>query len=369
MFSKTRSRAKKATIIGASAAAAILLSAGGVIAASSNTSLAPGHSTNVTNCTTGLALSAPKSPSVLSCSPKTTTTTTTRPPTTTTTTKPPTTTTTTIPPTTTTTTQPPAGGTCTAPITSITGPNATWNNPATDPTGIWWVDNDPWSGSAGPQTVHICNPSSWYATSQQTDLQGQVETYPNTEYDVGGRDNGPGYSTVPISKWNTITSTFNETSPSSGALYDASYDIWTNYWSDETMIWNQWSANTTDGPGYWGQCAEPGPNQNDCVSTTGNGAAYPSAQVTLGGVSYHFLALGSKADCSATGEQACEYIFFRDTQVTSGSVDLLGAWNYEVANGYAKASDTPDELEYGVEVTATTGTQTFSLNGLTFNLN
>lgn len=256
------------------------------------------------------------------------------------------------------------GSTCTSPITAITGANATWSN---DSTGTWWVDNDPWSGSAGPQTVNICSYTSWYATSQQTDNSGQVETYPDTEYDVGGRNSSKGYSTVPISSWHNITSTFDETSPANGALYDAAYDLWTNYWSNETMIWNQWSTNISDGPGYWGACAEPGPNQNDCVGS--GGAAYDSQQVTLGGVSYHFLGLGSASDCSATGESNCEYIFFRDSQVTNGSADLLAAWNWEVSHGYAKATDTPDELEYGIEVTATTGTQTFTLNGLTFNVN
>ena len=49
------------------------------------------------------------------------------------------------------------------------------------------MDNDAWNGGAGPQTLYICNQSSWYAVSDQPNKQGQVETYPDTEYDVGGR--------------------------------------------------------------------------------------------------------------------------------------------------------------------------------------
>ena len=62
-------------------------------------------------------------------------------------------------------------------------------------------------------------------------------------------------------------------------------------------------------------------------------------------------------------------MFFRDTQVTSGSVNILAAWQWEVANGYAKSTDVPTQLEYGVEVCYTSGAETFPMNGLTFTVN
>ena len=49
------------------------------------------------------------------------------------------------------------------------------------------MDNDAWNGGAGPQSLFVCNQASWYAVSDQPNQQGEVETYPNTEYDVGGR--------------------------------------------------------------------------------------------------------------------------------------------------------------------------------------
>ena len=235
-----------------------------------------------------------------------------------------------------------SGSTCTSPVWSSSGAEDSYN---TDPgTGFWWVDNDAWSGSHGPQTLNVCNQSSWYAVSNQTDNQGQVETYPNTEYDVCGRDNACSPSTKPISAYTSITSTFNEAFPTTGDSFDSAYDLWTNNWTNETMIWNQWGG-TQD---YWGQCAEPGPNQGDCGLT-------PYA-TTLAGVPYHVLNLGG------------EVIFFRDTQVASGSVDILAAFNFEVIMGWAKSTDAPAQLEYGVEICSTTGAQTFPMNGLTFSL-
>ena len=100
---------------------------------------------------------------------------------------------------------------CTKPVWSTSGAQGT---EPVDPSGgeYWWMDNDAWSGSAGPQSLYVCNQSSWYAVSDQTNQQGQVETYPNSEYDVGGRAHG--VATKPISAYHSITSSFSEDFPS-----------------------------------------------------------------------------------------------------------------------------------------------------------
>jgi hypothetical protein len=72
----------------------------------------------------------------------------------------------------------------------------------------------------------------------------------------------------------------------------------------------------------------------------------------LDGVPYHFYANGK------------ELMFFRDTQVTSGSVDILAAYQWEVAHGFAKASDIPTQIEYGTEVASTSGAETFNVTAL-----
>jgi hypothetical protein len=229
----------------------------------------------------------------------------------------------------TTTSQPQAtGGNCTNPTFSTNEATGTENTDP-GPDEYWWVDNDAWSGSHGPQTIYVCSPSSWYAVSNQPNNGGAVETYPNTEYDVGGREHP---TTTPISGWNSITSTFSEAFPSAGS-WDAAYDLWLNDWGTEIMIWNQWSG----AQGYW-------PPQ----ATTA---------VTLGGVPYHFLNNGG------------ELMFFRDSQVSSGSVDILAALNWLVSQGIVKSTDVPTQLEYGVEICSTNGPETFPLTGLTFSAN
>jgi hypothetical protein len=235
---------------------------------------------------------------------------------------------------------PASSANCTNPSFSTSDASGTDN---TDPNGgeFWWVNNDAWSGSHGPQTIYVCNQSSWYATSNQPDVQGQVETYPDTEYDIGGRDNG--LPTTPISGYpaGSITSSFSEAYPSAGG-WDAAYDLWTDNWENETMVWNQWSGSNA----FWpGQATTP---------------------LTIDGVGYTFLANGT--NCSAANESTCEYMFFRDAQVTSGSVDLAAIFQWEVAHGYAKASDVPTQLQYGVEISSTSGSETFPMTGLTFSV-
>ena len=238
------------------------------------------------------------------------------------------------------------GGNCTDPVYSTSDAEGTYNADPNDGE-YWWVNNDAWSGSHGPQAMNVCSQSSWDAVSNQPNVGGQVETYPDTEYDVGGRTSP---STEPISGFSTISSTFSEEFPTTGDSFDAAYDLWTNNYTNETMIWNQWGG-TQD---YWGECAEPGPDQNDCVGP--GGANSDSIAVTLDGVAFHVLDNGG------------EIIFFRDSQVSSGSVDILAAFQWEVSEGLAKSTDVPTQLEYGVEISATSGTETFPMTGLTFNV-
>jgi hypothetical protein len=229
---------------------------------------------------------------------------------------------------------------CTSPSYSSSNASATDN---TDPGSgeNWWVNNDAWSGTHGPQTINVCSNSSWYATSTQPNDGDQVETYPDTEYDVGGREH---QSTIPISGWNSITSTFDESDPMNGGdSWDAAYDLWTDNWKHETMIWNQWAG----GQGYWADCAN---GAHNCPS-----GGDPQA-LMLGGVPYHFFANGA------------ELMFFRDNQVSSGSVDILAAYQWEVAHGFASAGDIPTQIEYGTEISYTTGQETFNVTGLSVNL-
>jgi hypothetical protein len=222
---------------------------------------------------------------------------------------------------------------CTNPVFTSSTAEATDSITSSD---YWWVNNDAWSGGHGPQTIHVCNQSSWYATSDQPNTGGAVETYPDTEYDVSGRSNthyGPNVTT-PIPDFTNITSTFAETFPSgTNEGWDAGYDMWMTNYTDDTMIWNQWSGSNA----YW--------------------PAQATIAATLGGVGYKFYNNGG------------ELMFFRDVQVNSGSVNILAALKWLVTHGYLKTTTVPFALDYGVEISYTTGTQTFPMTELTMTVN
>jgi hypothetical protein len=219
-----------------------------------------------------------------------------------------------------------AGGECTNPVWSTSEAKGA---DSLDSSGTWRVDNDAWNAAHGPQTLYVCNQSSWYAVSDQTDAHGQVETYPNTEYDIGGRNNGLPAKTV--AQYTLIVSTFSEAFPAAGS-WDAAYDLWLNNWGIEIMIWNEWTGTQL----YWPPSG--------------------AQALTLDGVPYRFY------------NNRGEFIFFRDTMVKSGSVDILAAMKWLVAQGLVKSTDVPTQLEYGVEICSTKGSETFPLTGVTFTL-
>ena len=98
------------------------------------------------------------------------------------------------------------------------------------------------------------------------------------------------------------------------------------------MIWNQWAGSRAYWPGIATQI------------------------LTLDRVRYSFYKNGS------------ELMFFRGSQTTAGSVDIHGAFQWLVSQGYVSSSAVPTRLEYGVEITSTSGPETFPMTGLTFNL-
>ena len=219
-----------------------------------------------------------------------------------------------------------AAGASVKPVWSSSAASASYR---VDPSGIWWVSNDAWAGSHGPQTIYAINQSSWYVVSNQPNVGGAVQTYPDTEFDVGGRNNGQ--PTKTLAQYTSITSTFAEQFPPSGS-WDAAYDLWMNNWGKEIMIWNEWGGAQQ----YWPSKAVQA--------------------VTIDKVRYHFFRNGN------------ELMFFRDKTVKSGSVDVLAALNWLVSQDLLKSTDIPTQLEYGVEICSTNGPETFPLTSLTFSL-
>ena len=273
---------------------------------------------------------------------KTTATTPSLAPTTTTTPAKPTKTTTTTTTTTATTTTTTKTSTSTPTITSSSCADGTTSSqeypsgtlgPFTDPTDInssdgynTYVNNDGFwaSGSTDSQVLCVTTPSKWSDTVNFGPAgYGGVQGYPDVQQL---------YNPPPT----TLTSQFNATDPpDSRGTWELAYDVWTNNYTNDVMVWEDTSTSRL----------------------ANNGAVIDNPNVAIDGVSYTLMHYG-------TGAQP-ERMLVRKTTVTSGSEDITDDLNYLISIGDLPAGDGINQVDFGWEVCSTVGTQVFTLNDFT----
>ncbi|HSW80068.1 MAG TPA: hypothetical protein VLG47_04805 [Candidatus Saccharimonadales bacterium] len=177
-------------------------------------------------------------------------------------------------------------------------------------TGADYVNNNVWNTTeAGPQTIFVCSQKSFYVNSNQPDLandRGSIKSYPA----VCGCGFGDAKQ---IGQYTNITSTFGESIPHMGE-WDAGYDMWTDNWTNEIMI------------------------QNDVY----NHPPQDGTPITIDGIAMHAL----QVDPSFL-------VFGYDNFKASGSVNILHVFQWAIAHGWMKSTDTLTAIGYGVEISYT----------------
>ncbi len=201
----------------------------------------------------------------------------------------------------------------------------TWAaNPAfvtSDPNGGWpeggyYIHNNMWNSakySPCTSTLYAWSHDKWHVVTKMNNQRGDgaVKTYPNVHRD---------YRSVPVSSFDSITSTFAETSPRVG-IYNFTYDLWINGIAKpgctEIMIWTE---NFKQVPG--------GRYVQDVIF---DGRTYKVYQRSNSG-----------------------YIAFVATaNFTSGTVNLLEIMKWVMAKGWLSEKSTLNQICYGVEVVST----------------
>jgi hypothetical protein len=217
----------------------------------------------------------------------------------------------------------PAPGTCTHPKYQTSGQLDMWNQ---DP---YFVYNNMWnvSGYSVTQTLYACSYGNWYVAANMNNDKGDgaVKTYPNSHRDF--------HDTPKISSLSSLTSTFAESSPSSG-IWENAYDIWINRVSNdhptELMVWTH---NHGQSPG--------GTHQG---SATFGGRGYQVWRGVNGNFTYVALVA--------------------DQNFTSGTLDLLSMAKWLIQKGWMPGNSTLDQVCYGPEIVSTGGArETFSYSG------
>ena len=204
------------------------------------------------------------------------------------------------------------GSTCTNPVFTTSDAVGLWSD------GGYWIMNNKWNATNYPvtQTLYACSYHSWYVVANMNNDTGDgaVKTYPNVHKD---------YNDVPLSGFNTITSTFAETSPHVG-IYDVAFDIWINgvasSGSTEIMIWNE--------------------NFNQVPS------GRRAATMAFGGLTYDVYKTSNNGYIALIPSAA----------FTSGTIDLLEIFRWVMAQGWMPANSTLGAIDFGVEIVSTNST-------------
>ena len=192
------------------------------------------------------------------------------------------------------------------------------------------INQDPWSGSQGPQVLNASSFQNWSVTATDSDpagSPGEVLTYPDASYNYY-QLGGPLPAQYDLNNISSLTSDFAETMPAVGNLdAEAAYDMWLNNWQTEVMVWVDTS---------------PGKDRNLADSGDTEVGTY-----TFDGQTFSLWSNGQGINGF--------YIFLLDHNESSGTVDLKAMLETLVSLGEIPATSPLTEIPFGWEVSDTGG--------------
>lgn len=181
----------------------------------------------------------------------------------------------------------------------------------------YYVHNNMWNSakySPCTSTLYASSHDRWHVITRMNNQTGDgaVKTYPNVHKD---------YRSVPVSSFESLTSTFAEASPRVG-IYNVAYDLWINGIAKpgctEIMVWTE---NFKQVPG--------GRYVQDVV-------------------------FGERTYRVYKGPSNSSYIAFVATaNFTSGTVNLLEMVNWVIGKGWLSSNAVVDQVCFGVEMVST----------------
>jgi hypothetical protein len=194
------------------------------------------------------------------------------------------------------------------------------------------VGQDVWNPIPGwRQTLYATSPGRWHVVANMPAGNTAVVSFPNT---------GADYNEKPLSSYQSIVSSFSETSPGAGASrqnnYDTGFDLWLNHWNNEIMI------------------------QTDNYGSQSVGTCPFIARATFGGSD------GVPVQHWGLCQFGSELIWqLTPGHERTGSVDILSMLTWLEDARYLPAGSTVTAFSYGFEICSTGGqNETFQLNSL-----
>jgi hypothetical protein len=183
--------------------------------------------------------------------------------------------------------------------------------------------NNIWGSGAGSQCLWANSGTGWGVWADHPNTGG-IKSYPNSTKTINKRIDSLGW----------LTSTYNVSVPSSGA-YNTSYDIWDTDHQYEIMLW----VNDTGAVGPIGTW---------------------QANVSLGGHSWNVYK-GSNGSNQV-------FSFLRTSDSHSGTVDIKPILHWiAYTKGWMPSNETIGDVQFGYEITSSSGGLNFNTNNLTIN--
>ncbi|MET9060928.1 hypothetical protein ABZX99_24260 [Streptomyces antibioticus] len=186
--------------------------------------------------------------------------------------------------------------------------------------GGYTLYNNIWGSGAGSQCVWANSGTNWGVWANHPNTGG-IKSYPNSKKVINKT----------ITSLGSLSSSYNVTVPSSGA-YNTSYDIWDTDYDYEIMLWV---------------------NYNGAVGPLGTA----QGTVTLGGHTWSVYK-GSNGANEV-------FSFLRTSDSSSGTVNILPIlkWIKDTKGWFG--NETIGDVQFGYEITSSSGGLDFVTNNLT----
>ncbi|GHE13764.1 glycoside hydrolase family 12 protein [Streptomyces alanosinicus] len=181
--------------------------------------------------------------------------------------------------------------------------------------------NNVWGSGAGSQCTWANSGTSWGVWADHPNTGG-IKSYANSTKSINKRIDSLGW----------LTSDYNVSVPSSGA-YETAYDIWDTNHKYEIMLW----MNKTGAVGPIGSYQD---------------------NVTVGGHNWNVY--------KGTNGSNEVFSFLRTSNSTSGTVDVKPILNWiAYSKGWMSSSETIGDVQFGYEITSSSGGLNFNTDNLT----
>ena len=229
-------------------------------------------------------------------------------------------------------------------LTALPAQAATWSS--SDQWGSWnnggyTLYNNIWGSGAGPQTIWANSYSNWGIWANHPATDG-IKSYPNVSRTIGKT----------INSLNTLKATFSATTPP-GGMWTSTFDVWDSTHEHEIMIWMNYTAAAG---------ATSGLPQPISYNWTSAGYAQPVYKsVTIGGHTWNIFRGHNGANLV--------YSFIRTTKTNNATVDVKAIMKWLVTQGWMSGTSTVGELQYGFEISQSSGGKDYRVNSYSVTSN